>query len=273
MTIPLSTILNIETPSNYKVHLACWNGSSQPLNVFVRDRDEWDNWNRWRSTRDEFNRDYILSLAHFYHETNVWLFAGIYKVIERRTVKRDFSYKIERISEHIELIGRLKIYLPRPGRIRSVKLENYYQHMFVSELLKETYTGERFTGYEDVSCDFGMLKTVFRTSRADWKAALEHIKGVYLITDKSNGKKYVGSAYGEYGIWSRWACYMNTGHGWNDELTQLIDQAGIDYARNNFRISLLESRPMRTEDKFVIARETFWKEALLSRIPFGYNKN
>jgi hypothetical protein len=30
---------------------------------------------------------------------------------------------------------------------------------------------------------------------------LENVKGVYLIVDKSNGKMYVGSAYGDTGIW------------------------------------------------------------------------
>lgn len=66
---------------------------------------------------------------------------------------------------------------------------------------------------------------------------------------------------------------MNTGHGWTDELTQLIDREGIAYARKNFRISLLEYRAAKTDDAVIIGREGFWKEALMSRVPFGYNKN
>ncbi len=66
---------------------------------------------------------------------------------------------------------------------------------------------------------------------------------------------------------------MQTGHGWNDELTQIIKIKGIDYARKNFKFSLLEYRSMKAEDKVIIERETYWKEALLSRQPFGYNKN
>jgi hypothetical protein len=61
------------------------------------------------------------------------------------------------------------------------------------------------------------------------------VKGVYLIVDKKNGKMYVGSAYGDLGIWSRWSCYIGTGHGWNDELTKLIKDNGIQYARDNFQ--------------------------------------
>ena len=66
---------------------------------------------------------------------------------------------------------------------------------------------------------------------------------------------------------------MKTGHGWNDELTQLIEREGLDCARQNFRVSLLEYRPAGTDDLVIIAREVFWKEALLSRAPLGYNKN
>jgi len=68
-------------------------------------------------------------------------------------------------------------------------------------------------------------------------------------------------------------CYIGTGHGWNDELTKLIKAEGLDYARNNFRLALLEYRPMKADDKVIIERESYWKEVFLSRGKFGYNKN
>ena len=46
-------------------------------------------------------------------------------------------------------------------------------------------------------------------------------KGVYLITDTSNGKMYVGSAYGENMILGRWKSYVKTGHGGNEGLKGL----------------------------------------------------
>ncbi|WP_189654688.1 GIY-YIG nuclease family protein [Paracoccus mutanolyticus] len=52
---------------------------------------------------------------------------------------------------------------------------------------------------------------VVSNSRPDWKAALESIKGIYLITDTRTGKRYVGSAYGDQGIWSRWCAYAASG--------------------------------------------------------------
>ena len=36
---------------------------------------------------------------------------------------------------------------------------------------------------------------------------LENIKGIYLVTDTHTGRRYVGSAYGDMGIWSRWRQY------------------------------------------------------------------
>ena len=94
-----------------------------------------------------------------------------------------------------------------------------------------------------------------------------------MIVDKFNGKKYVGSAYGDSGIWSRWCTYINTGHGYNDELVMLIEKNGIDYARKYFQFAILELRSMKTDDDTIINRESFWKEVLLTRGIFGYNKN
>lgn len=273
MPIPLSTILPIADPQDYKVHLASWNQIIQPLDVFVRNRQEWDEWNSWRSDKDQFNRDYILSLIDFYPQLGLWLFGGIYRVLSRSPLRYQHSYVVERVPEFSDFVGRLKIAFTRSGRARSLRLENFYQQMAVAELLREPYSGERFPGYERINHDFHALETVFRTHRQDWKAALANVKGVYLIADKSNGKKYVGAAYGDTGIWSRWSCYIGTGHGWNDELTRVIEREGLNYARENFRISLLEYRPAKTDDAVIIDRECFWKEALLSRAPHGYNKN
>jgi hypothetical protein len=108
---------------------------------------------------------------------------------------------------------------------------------------------------------------------SSFKAALENVKGVYLITDTSNGKRYVGSAYDGAGVWSRWECYAGTGHGYTDELMQLIATSGLDHARQNFRFALLEYQSMRTDDNIVIEREQYWKRVLLSRGDYGYNKN
>ncbi|MBE4583308.1 hypothetical protein BOO29_18855 [Vibrio navarrensis] len=271
--IELQSILKIEDPTQYKFHCARWNGECQPLDVYVEDKDSWFHWNTWRSSKNEFTRKFIFSLIDFYPENNIWLFGGIYEVLERPNIPNAHSYKIRELTEYSNYVGRLKVHLPKPSRGRAFYLERYIDKMVVSELLKEPYSGEYFPGYENINHDFNALVPIFKNQKPDWKSALSNIKGVYVIFDKSNGKKYVGSAYGEHGIWSRWSCYIGTGHGWNDGLTELISKNGLEYARDHFKITLLEYRPMKTDDSTIIERENYWKEVLLSRGTFGYNKN
>lgn len=271
--IKLNDLIRIEDPRQYKFHAARWNKKEQPLEVFVRSREEWFGWNEWRNTKDEFNRRYIFSLIDFYHTNNIWLFGGIFEVVDRGTEIKSYSYHIEEIQDYSPYVGRLKVCLEKLSRGRAFRLENYLGRMVVSEILQQPYSGEAFPGYELINHDFSALRKVFETERPDWKAALQNVKGVYLITDKSNGKRYVGSAYGESGLWARWNCYIGTGHGGNDEFTKLIKRKGRDYALKNFRLSLLEYRSMKTDDREITQREGFWKGVMLSRGKYGYNRN
>lgn len=134
------------------------------------------------------------------------------------------------------------------------------------------YAGERFCGYDRIDLGFPRLGEIVRQQRLDWSAALENAKGVYLISDTSNGKRYVGSAYGDTGLWSRWNEYVRTGHGGDKELKRLISRKGIGYAQKFFRFALLEYFPMKTVDEVVMGREAYWKDVLLSR-RYGYNEN
>lgn len=276
VVIKISDIFNLKNLDEYKLHLGCWNGHHQPLNLFVEDFNNWKAWNEWFGSKNEFNRKYIFSVIDYYHEPSKWLFGGIFEVKKRHLEKKNSvgGYEIELLPDYSNLIGRLILtYQRKSGRGQAFKLENFYNEFTVSEILKSKYLGESFCGYENINHDFVTLESIFKTQKLDWKGALKNVKGVYMIIDKNNGKKYVGSAYGEFGIWSRWACYIGTRHGWNDELTALIKKEGFDYARRNFKFSLLEYRSMKTDDSEIINRENYWKEVLLSKGEFGYNKN
>ncbi|HFO0254484.1 TPA: GIY-YIG nuclease family protein [Raoultella ornithinolytica] len=267
--ISLPSVLPINNPAEFKVHFASWNGEEQPLDVFVRDKKHWEGWNQWRGGRDDFNRQFIFSVIRFYHQDSRWLFGGIYEVLERKVE----GYEIKLLDLHADLIGRLLIKHPGPGaRGRAFYFEKHYQNMIVSEIFENEYSGEVFCGFDNVQHSFEQIEHIIKNQSRDWKAALTSVKGVYLITDKSNGKKYVGSAYGDTGIWSRWSCYVYTGHGWNQGLSELIKLNGIDYARINFQFSILEFYSMRTDDKVIIEREQHWKRVLCSNT-YGYNLN
>lgn len=83
MDIPLTQIFAIDNLEDYKIHFAVWNGSDQPLDVFVRDWDEWEGWNSWKGNRDDFSRRYIFSLIRFYPQPQTWLFGGIFEVLKQ----------------------------------------------------------------------------------------------------------------------------------------------------------------------------------------------
>ncbi|MDO4202947.1 MAG: GIY-YIG nuclease family protein [Selenomonadaceae bacterium] len=98
-------------------------------------------------------------------------------------------------------------------------------------------------------------------------------KAVYLITDTNTGKLYVGSATAQYGmLLQRWSEYISNGHGGNIELKNLVDAKGFDYVKKHFQYSVLENYNARMDDKYILNRESWWKETLCSRT-HGYNAN
>ena len=64
-------------------------------------------------------------------------------------------------------IGRLKISMKRPGRVKAVNLENHYNQLVVSEILPEPYSGEKFPGYDQIDIEFPKLQGVFAMQRSD----------------------------------------------------------------------------------------------------------
>lgn len=136
----------------------------------------------------------------------------------------------------------------------------------VEQILPDVFDNDIFPGYDKVNISWSELSRLIE--KETWKTALQNQKGVYLITDISNGKKYVGSAYGETMILGRWKSYVRYGHGGNVEL-KVLD---FDYIRKNFRYSILDIYKSSIDDEVIIERECWWKEVLQSR-KYGYNVN
>ncbi len=267
--IKLTDFWNFERPTDYKVHFARKNDTDQPLEVFVRDRGEWQGWQEYRPGRNDFNRQYVFSLIKFYHEPDIWMFSGVYEIMARALE----HYSVRLSDDGAPFIGRLKLRYIYRERTTRANFENHYSAFEVQEILRETYTGRRFPGYEDIDLSFDELEALVINARPDWVAALASVKGIYLISDTKTGKRYVGSACGDQGIWSRWCSYVSSGHGGNVELRSLVTEPTLAYCRANFRFAPLEHRPIRTDDEFILARESFWKRILLTRGKTGLNRN
>jgi hypothetical protein len=272
--IPLRAVLpDSVDPALCKLHCAVWNGENHPTDVLARSWDEWTDWNRWRSNRDEFNRPLIFSLARDRTDASLWLFGGIFEVVARRPVPQAHSYDVAfRDDLMAGFIKRLVLRFKRPGRAIRLNMETHVDQFRVHSLLASPYAGEAFPGHDQINHTLAELQVVVSQNRPDWRVALQHMKGVYVLHDRTTGEPYVGAAYGDIGIWDRLCQYSETLHGGNVGLAALVNEKGADYARNNLSFALLEFWSMRTEDKHVLDREAYWKRVLMSR-EHGLNLN
>lgn len=99
---------------------------------------------------------------------------------------------------------------------------------------------------------------------AAWRTALAQWRGIYLITDKSDGRSYVGSAYGNDNLLRRWVNYAKSGHGGNKQLKERKPE--------NFVFAILQRVSPDMEINDVIQLEDSWKNRLLTRT-LGLNSN
>jgi hypothetical protein len=265
-----------------KIHVAQRAGRTEPIEVFTTDWEHWQNgWNGSWHVNNCWNRDYIFSMIELPREPNRWLFGGIFEVLSckkgrNKKGKEGRVYKVRLHPIGEALIGRLVIHWVKTARAKGRKPEGMLVDMTVAELLPKPYVGEDFPGHAKINHNYAVLERLWKESKPDWRAALENCHGVYLITDTRTGRRYVGSAYGDDGIWSRWGKYFKFGgHGGNTLIKKLLKpkSKGVKYARENFRLSLLEQASSRDSEQQVIAREGYWKDVLMTRGPFGLNDN
>jgi len=100
---------------------------------------------------------------------------------------------------------------------------------------------------------------------ARWRGALSQWRGIYYIFDTSDGKGYVGSAYGANNLLGRWLNYAASGHGGNSLLRKRDPR--------NFRFTILQRVSPDMDSDDVIQIEGTWKERLHTRPPWGLNDN
>jgi len=271
--IPLSSLTSDLDPRQFKLHCAVFNGKDQPIDVLTRNWDEWVMWSRWRPSRDEFNRPYIFTLARDRDDPSRWLFGGVFEVVDRSNKPNTHAYKI-RLREDLlgPFVKRLWVKFRPPGRTIRLSMENHLDKIEVLSISELPYAGEAFPGLDRINHPLGVLESAVTQEWNDWRAALQHMKGVYLLHDQETGQAYVGSACADTGIWSRLRQYVESLHGNNAALRELVETKGPDYARKNLHFALLEFWSPRTSDEHVLAREGYWKDVLMTR-KFGLNRN
>lgn len=136
----------------------------------------------------------------------------------------------------------------------------------------ESSARKPFIGYEKVLLTYNELKEIVEntTDYELWQTALSAINAVYLIVDMETGSQYVGSAYGKGGLLGRWRFYVDSLHGNNKLMKDLICNHPDRY--KHFQFSILQILSKSTPDEEIIHAEALWKKKLCS-VQFGMNDN
>ncbi len=256
--------------TKYKIHFASSpDPQNNPLDAYYDGK-----FMAWQSEQNHknFQCEYVVSIIALKQDT--WMFAGVFRIIGVEEVGGDcpYLYQMELIDNQTELIGRVIINFKKVFRASYVWGNRFAHALDIQEIRPQKITIKNFPGYNAVLISHKMLKVIVGQEIDSWKAALSAVGGIYLIIDVSNGKKYVGSASGGDGIWQRWQGYADNCHGGNKELQEIIKNSGNEHIISNFQYSILEIADKSSSPEYVIGRENYWKNVLMSR-EYGYNKN
>lgn len=210
-------------------------------------------------------------------------FVGLYEIKDEKKVSFDEFWDVSENSELQKLgmegftdphgrttlfsLGKLKHLEDYQGRLTikwpkgRLMLRKANKHVFpVQAIHRESMLFEKMPDWKSLVMSWDNLGNLWPS----WKDKLREWRGIYLIFDKSDGKSYVGSAYGEDNILGRWLNYAATGDGGNKMLKKRDAQ--------NFSFSILERVSPDRDKSEVIALENLWKERLHTRT-HGLNKN
>ena len=97
---------------------------------------------------------------------------------------------------------------------------------------------EPFRNYEELILSFDQLVAVTENQDeyADYYQALNSVNGIYLICDTETGKQYIGTTYGQEGIWGRWSGYAKTQHNGNTGIIYELDKRPDLYKKFQYTI-------------------------------------
>lgn len=268
-TIPLDSIFKFDDISQVKIRFNLRLGAGvNALEIF--DNGEIDSlmegqyWN-YEKKKSFSNGQITLGFAR-YSEKDLWLLFHVGRVTKDLDVLKGIGYEYEDLEEYNMYIGRVIVRFKNKSQNLVRKAQSVLEHCEVVQILPQVYESNIFPGYDKVNVTWQQMRNNLK--KEGWRVALENQKGVYLITDVSTGKMYVGSAYGEQMLLGRWEAYIRSCHGGNKGLRGIENS----HIKENFRYSILDIFKSTTDDSTIIQRESWWKSVLLTR-QFGYNHN
>jgi len=150
LIFPLIAVLNEHVvPRQTKLHLATWNGSQNPLDVYL-DGGFYE-WQRWQSKKN-FERNFVLSMIAL-PAANQWLFAGVHRSAKVELINgyNRYYYPLTELEELKELNGRLTINFERPGRQSYLNAESWFEGLKLAEIRPEKLTTSDFPGYRKIN--------------------------------------------------------------------------------------------------------------------------
>ena len=269
--ILLNDILNFPKSQlkDIKIRFNQSNGNDfEPLTLFIEKEQKLYEGHFWNGLKAKSFKVGQVVIGFVKIETNKWLLFDISEITKDLDKYGAPGYEHRTLEEYKKYFGRLVVRFSNKSQNLIRKAESVIDECEVLEISENIFEGDGFPGYENINLSWHELKRVIE--KTQWKTALENQKGVYLITDISNGKRYVGSAYGVDMLLGRWRDYVYNGHGKNIGLTGF----DFEYIKSNFKYSVLDIYKSTTDDEVIISRESHWKEVLLTKDEnFGYNKN
>lgn len=264
----------IKTPNNAHTKIKFNMNPADPnlkaWDLLLEDDPEWLIMNSWKTKQSNNNlnhAEYLIAMAQYYpYGPEYFAFGGLYKVEKKLPeVFNDVGYELTLMKEYQEYIKRLIIKIEKPiGR----DVYNRRYHTIQDQLNPEVYEIApniklgHFPGYQNVRMSHKEMQQVLLREDPSWKSALSYVKGVYVITDKSNGKLYIGSASGNTdGIWQRWSGYAHLENltGGNKEFNNILLNKGKEHIQKYFQYSILEIFDTRTKSEIILERENYWK--------------
>jgi len=257
--------LRKEQLSNARIRLNMSHKKEDPFEIYKADHDKLYEWN-YHANKSFKNNQIIIGLIKMGPDSDKYLLFTIGTITDD-TRKPIVGY--DTLSVYDDLFGRVVVTYHNTVQQTFRRADKIIDELIVGEIMPTRGKPFDFPGYQNVHLNYSQLKAIVEGKYPSYENALERQKAVYVLTDTSNGKLYIGSATSQNGmLLARWKNYVKNGHGDNTGLKNIP----FDHIKKYFRYSIIEHFDESFNDVYVLERESYWKKVLDSR-NHGYNKN